>query len=321
MKFRIFFSVMLFFQAFFLFAGNIDADRLLSEGLDLFQTSRYSEAVGKFNLIIQSPALVDYHSVAYFMLAKSYLGMNKLKEASDYLEYFLKNYKDHIYFSEAYYLKARLLFQQGDVENSIMLSEDFLNKYPGSPFVPNTYFLIGECLFAKGKFDEALKFYRTVMEKYPASAKVEAAQYRASLVGFRKREVELLKLLKWSYEDSLVSIEEYQRREQTYEQAIAAYQSKISGTGGTGTPQVNDLQLKLAEKEIELEKLKTQAAELATENARLKGEPVTDQTGTILPADISEELRKKMEMLEVKEKALEVKEQYLKWLETYLEGE
>jgi len=319
MKFRLLFSVILLFQVYSLFAGNVDADRLLSEGLDLFQNSRFTEAADKFSLIVQSPALKDYHSVAYFMLAKSYLAVNKLKEASSYLEYFLLNFKDHVYFSEAYYLKARVLFQQGDIENSILVSEDFIAKYPGSPFAAHAYFLMGECLFSKGKFDEALKFYRTVMEKYPTSVKVEAAQYRASLIGFRKREVELLKLLKWSYEDSLKAIEEYQRRERTYEQAIAAYQARISGTGSISPDKANDLQLQLAEKDVELEKLKQQVASLQTENERLKGET---GTGTVAqPADVTDELRRKQEMLDVKEKALEVKEQYLKWLETYLGGQ
>jgi chromosome segregation ATPase len=41
-------------------------------------------------------------------------------------------------------------------------------------------------------------------------------------------ETELLALLKWSHEESLKTMEEYQRREHSYDQALIAYQKRIA---------------------------------------------------------------------------------------------
>jgi len=41
-------------------------------------------------------------------------------------------------------------------------------------------------------------------------------------------ETELLSLLKWSHEESLKTMEEYQRRERSYDQALIAYQKRIA---------------------------------------------------------------------------------------------
>ncbi|MBN1524409.1 MAG: tetratricopeptide repeat protein [Spirochaetales bacterium] len=323
MKAKLFFFLIFIFLGGLVFGGNIEADKLLTEGLTNFQNGNFQKAADKFTLIVQSPYLKEYHSISYFMLAKSFLALDKLKEASSYLEYYLLNFKNHVYYSEGYYLKAKLLFQQGDIENAIKMSEDFILRYPGSSFVPNAYFLIGECLYNKGQFDKAISFYRAVAEKYPASYKVEAAQYRLSIIGFKKREAELLKLLKWSYEDSLAVIEEYQRREKTYQQAIAAFQGKRSATGLDDADTLKELELKLAEKELELGTLQKNLEDLKKENDLLQGQLASaTESSEINPVpDVTLEMQQKIEMLELKEKALEVKEQYLKWLESYLENE
>jgi hypothetical protein len=66
------------------------------------------------------------------------------------------------------------------------------------------------------------------VEQYPQSVKYEASSYRLALINQKKVEVELLSILKWTHEESLKTVEEYQRRERTYDQAIIAYQKKIA---------------------------------------------------------------------------------------------
>jgi chromosome segregation ATPase len=66
------------------------------------------------------------------------------------------------------------------------------------------------------------------MQEYPQSAKYEAASYRIALINQKKVEAELLNILKWSHEESLKTVEEYQRRERSYDQAIIAYQKRIA---------------------------------------------------------------------------------------------
>jgi hypothetical protein len=71
---------------------------------------------------------------------------------------------------------------------------------------------------------------------YPQSFKVEAARYRLSLIEFKRREEQLLRLLKWSHEDFLKTVEEFRRRQAAYEQELAAYRGK-PGKGTPATPE------------------------------------------------------------------------------------
>jgi len=321
MKTKIFTIIFILTGVCALYAGNVEADRLLGEGLAYFRDNQFQAAVDKFALITGSQYLKDYHGIAYFMLGKSYLAMNKYKEASGNIEYYLANYKDHPYYPEAYYLKSSILFKQGDMDNAILVAEDFIARYPGSQFVPNAYFLIGECLYNKGQFDRAEEFYRVIMNRYPSSVKLEAAQFRASLIGFKKRESELLKLLKWSYEDSLQTIEEYKRRESTYQQAVAAYQKRIAEGGAASEDDVKNMQVKMAEKDLQIQSLQADKTALEREVSLLKEQLANAQVATSpAVADEYAELQKKQEMLDMKERALTVKEEYLKWLRTYLES-
>jgi hypothetical protein len=49
-----------------------------------------------------------------------------------------------------------------------------------------------------------------------------------ALISQKKIEAELLSILKWTHEESLKTVEEYQRRERSYDQAIIAYQKRIA---------------------------------------------------------------------------------------------
>ena len=316
-------ALFLFSGVAVLHAGNLDADRLLQQGIDYFKDGQFQAAADKFTLITQSPYYREYFGIAYFMIGKSDLALNNLKDAAKNNEYFLQNFKDHPYYPEGYYLKSFILFKQGDLDNAILVGEDFIARYPGSEFAANAYFLIGECLYDKGQIDRAMKFYQYVMDKYPTSAKLEAAQYRASLIGFKQRETELLKLLQWSYEDSLQAIEEYKRRESTYEQALAAYQKKLAGGGGASADEVKDMEVKLADRDLQIQSLKSDNASLQQEAALLKDQLAAARAangGPTASADYETSLEKKQEMLDMKERALTVKEEYLKWLKTYLEN-
>ena len=228
-----------------------------------------------------------------------------------------------------------------------------MSKYRSSPFIPNGYFFIGECLYNLGQLDEALQFYAYVVQKYPTSYKVEAARYRISLSGFKKREDELLKLLQWSYEDSLKLIEEFQRRDQTYEQAIISYQKMLAGEGIESTDNetiakfqelltekdaeimalkdendelrlkaedIEDLENQVADMEQEIEDLKQENEDLKQQLASIQESGTTTVTQAELEAQ-KQTLDQMEELLNLKKRALEVKETYLKWLESYLEGQ
>ena len=132
-----------------------------------------------------------------------------------------------------------------------------------SAFVSSAWFWVGESLYGLGQLDDALAAYQKIVTDFPTSVKLEAAQYKVSLIQLSRREVELSKLLKWSHEDFLKSVEEYQNREKAYVQAIEAYQKRLAGVNPDEDRRIiADLQQQLAKKTDE-------AAQLAAElNAR-----------------------------------------------------
>ncbi len=281
----------------------------LREGISLFKQGDYQQAVLSFRSIIFDPEEEVYRPDAYFWIFKAYMAMDNLEDAERNLEFFLNNYPDHIYFSEALYQKGRLLFKQGEFENAIQLLQNFISSYPDSEYIPNAYFWIGESLYSFGQLEEAALIFTKIKEDYPKSFKIEASLYRLSLIEFKKRENELLKLLKWSHEESLKTIEEFQRREKTYEQAIASYQKRLSNLKQEG---VHSNLIK------EIEQLKRENASLKSRIEILKNQQMSLQSEQAPDESLmqkSEELEKKLKLLQIKEEALTLKESLLDLIE------
>jgi hypothetical protein len=161
---------------------------------------------------------------------------------------------------------------------------------------------VAESLYGLGRLDNAITVYRKIVTDYPTSIKVEAAQYKLSLIQLQQKEVELSKLLKWSHEDFLKSTEEYQNREKTYEQAIAAYQRRLAGMGAAEDQKtIAGLQQQLAEKAEELNQL------------RLAGKASAAASAGSAPQ--AAQLARLQRLLWLKQEALTLKEKYLAWLE------
>jgi len=229
----------------------------LQEGLENYQKGFYQQAIMNFRNIILDPALETSHGDAFFWLAKTYLILEQLDDASRSLETFLVNYPEHPYYSEAYYLKGRLLFKQEELQSAIQVFQGFIDQYPDSELVANAYFWVGEALFRLGNFDSARTMLEVLIREFPYSVKVEAAKYRISLVKLKKRENELLSLLKMSHEELLKTLEEFQKKERTYEQAIAAYQKKIAALEKSNTDAViRSLREQLRQKNMQIENLR-----------------------------------------------------------------
>ena len=192
----------------------------LRKGIELFRSGSFEKAIPLFRGILLSPAADAQKPGACLLLVKSYIAIGKMKDAERYLESFLAQYPSSVDYPEALYQKGRLLYLQEDFESVIQLFQSFLEAYPESALVPNAWFWVGESLYSLGKLDEAMIVYQKITRDYPTSVKGEAAQYRISIIETRRKEVELSRLLKWSHEEFLKSIEDYQRRERTYEQAL-----------------------------------------------------------------------------------------------------
>jgi TolA-binding protein len=271
-----------------------NAETELQAGLQAFQQQQYQQALQSFRRIIDDGAAQAPD--AEYWSAMAYMGLEMLDEADRTLEHYLARYPGHALAGEAQYQKTRLLFLERDYENALQASYEFIRSNPGSPFVPNAYFWIGESLYSLGRLEEAERVFARVLRDYPQSYKVEAASYRLSLLEFKKREEELLRLLKWSHEEFLRTVEEYQRREKAYEQALAAYQQR---TGGAEQRQAEARALE----------------ELKAENTALRGRLQLVETQA---AGEAQEKQEKARQLADLEKALALKAEALALKESLL---
>ncbi len=285
-----------------------DAGSPLEQGIRFMGQEDYDQAILTFRGLLLDTAAEAWKADAHFWLAKAYLASGKLEEASRSLEFFITSYPGHPSQPEAAYQKGRLLFLQEDHENAIQVLKEFILRYPQSELVPHAYFWIGESLYTLGHLEEAGRMYGKVIDDYPRSFKVEAARYRLSLIDFKKREGELLKLLKWSHEESLRSAEEFQRREKTYEQALAAYQKKLQDIkrredGGKGSAaQLPELQKLKEENAALLSRFETLEARIGSVGT---GEPLSGET--------------KLQLAQLKKEALDLKQRLLGRLEALTE--
>lgn len=273
-----------------------DPARDLKDGTDLFRNGQYEKAILLFHSVTLDPAATLQEPVAYFLLAKSYMALGRLEEAGENLELFLVQFPSSADHPEALYQKGRLLFMREDFENAIQVLQGFIDAHPRSDFIPSAWFWVGESLYNLGRLDDAREVYGKITKDYPASVKVEAAQYKLSLIELRRTEIELSKLLKWSHEDFLKSIEEYQRREKAYEQVIESYQKKLAESGSTQSQKtISDLRQ-------EIERLSAQVTQLSGAASASAQQEQIAQT---------ERLRR---LLAVQQAALALKEQYLRLL-------
>lgn len=236
----------------------------LMSGLDAYARSDWSSAMLSFRKAASVPgATVE----PWYWLIMSELSSEEYGTALTDIGRFQANFPGDARIPDTLYQKGRILFLQGRYEDSISTLYQFITGYPDHAMVSSAYYWIGECLFSVGRFDEAKTIFSLVIEKYPQAIKREAAWYRISLVEQKDKEEDLLKLLKISHEESLKIIEDYQRREKTYEQAITAYQKRISDM--MKDTRLGDLEKQLGGEKARNTSLQDRISQLEIQNAEL----------------------------------------------------
>lgn len=296
---------LLFFLPVLLFSQVSSGADPLKAGLLLFKQEKYQEAIRSFRDVIFNSESPGAQADASYWTSRAYLAINMYEEAERNLEYFLATYPAHPLYPDALYQKGRLLYLQGDPESGIRVLESFAAEYPGSDYLGSAYFWLGECLFSLGHLEEAARVFNKVIEEFPKSVKLEASRYRLSLIEFKKREDELLKLLNWSHEEALKSVEEFQRREKAYEQAINVYQRKLTSAAAGEAAGVDS---------AELERLKNKIAGLEAELAALSVEKEEEKAAERPTEPLVEEDGNRQKTLELKEDALALRETLLQTL-------
>jgi tetratricopeptide (TPR) repeat protein len=131
------------------------------------------------------------------------------------------------------YLKGRAFYSLGRYDEAIVLLKGYADRISANSASnvarkSAALYWVGECLFALGQLDKAQDVFFIIAQQYPQSVKYEASVYRIALIYEKKVTQKLLEILKQSHEESLKTIEEYQRREHVYTQMLVAYQKRIA---------------------------------------------------------------------------------------------
>ncbi|MDR1625898.1 MAG: tetratricopeptide repeat protein [Spirochaetia bacterium] len=274
----------------------------LHRGIELYKKSDFRNAAGAFRALTEDQVSTERGN-AYFWLAKSLSALGSYGEAANYLEHFVTNFSKSPYYPEAFYERGRILYGQKEYDSAISAFQAFISRYPDSGYVANAYFWMGESLFALGNLASAEKMYGTVVAQYPTSARVEAARYRGALIGLKYREEELLKLLKWSHEEYLKSVEARADLEKVYTETVSSYQRQIAA--------------------LNTDDLHGQVLNLSEENRVLRAELEAQKATTFVTTSATltdPEFEARMQILSAREQALKLKEDYLDQLISRYEG-
>jgi TolA-binding protein len=217
--------------------GSGGALSAIQAGIELYGQGKWEEAVRTLRPVTGRDSAEALRSEALFWIGLSELAMGDYEGALRDMEELEKSYPESRRVSELGYHKGRVLFFLGNYNEAVILLKNYADSIPGSPETlsaqdaaqkPAALYWVGECLYSMGLLDRAGELFLLITESYPQSAKYEAASYRLALINQKKVETELLSLLKWSHEESLKTMEEYERREHSYDQALIAYQKRIA---------------------------------------------------------------------------------------------
>ena len=208
-------------------AASAQESAALSRGLELYRNGQWRDAIIAFRQTATAAAPQEAAEALYW-IALSELATGDYEASLRDLDELNRKKATFSQSQEIPYQKGRILYHLTRYDEAIQILKAFSEASKDEAHKSAASYWIGECLYALGRFDEARSVFSLIVEHYQGSVKYEAAYYRVALIDQKNRETELLKLLKWSHEESLRTVEEYQKRERSYEQAIVAYQKRIA---------------------------------------------------------------------------------------------
>lgn len=288
-------------------------------GLDAYARSDWSTATLSFR---QAVAQNSASAESRYWLAMSELSSGDLETSLADMDRFVDSFPADSRVPDISYQKGRALFMLARYEESIQELYRYVSSWSGHSMVSSAYYWVGECLYATGRYDEARSVFTRILDTWPEAVKREAAWYRLSLITQTGKEEELLKLLKMSHEESLRIIEEYQRREKTYDQAITAYQKRISDM--IKNTRLGELEGQLGEEKIRNSRQLDRISELEMQNAELAaalsmaGQPVPKSAvsdSITSDLDSADPNKRRLALEEMRNKAQSLREIYDQILE------
>jgi tetratricopeptide (TPR) repeat protein len=288
----------------------------LKTGIALYSEGKFTEAADQLRYVAAISSDTTQVSQALYWISLAELSAGDYARALEDLSALEKFNPGGELGAEIPYHRGRVYYYQGRYEDAIVTLSAYLDS-----LAPNdsghrvaALYWIGECLYSLGQLDKAGDVFALIVEKYPESVKYEAASYRLDLINQKKIEAELLSILKWTHEESLKTLEEYQRREKSYDQAIVAYQKRISEMLGDTTttsdpePSNTDYEQRMGSAAMRIAALE---ASLAEANAALEE---LRESGAAAPEFITPEVKapstnteKTIRLLSLKAEILELR--------------
>jgi TolA-binding protein len=202
----------------------------LQGGIQLYGEGKWREAVIELRRAQAEASSVEQRAEALYWISLAELSAGEYEASLRDMEELARIAPSSPRQAELPYHKGRACYYLGRYDEAVVLLKDYSDRVGEGEDSRKSAALywIGECLYALGQLDRARDVFILITEQYPQSAKFEASSYRIDLINQKKVEMELLALLKWSHEESLRTMEEYQRRERSYDQALIAYQKRIA---------------------------------------------------------------------------------------------
>jgi tetratricopeptide (TPR) repeat protein len=273
-------------------------DSRLRAGIDLYREGRWREAVVELRRV--QAANPEQRAEALYWIALSELAAGEYEASIRDMEELRLIDPANPRAREIPYHTGRALYYLGRYDEAVVVLKNYADTEDATRKAAALYW-IGECLYSLGQLDQAREIFTLITEQYPQSVKFEAASYRIALINQKKVEVELLTILKWSHEESLKIVEEYQRRERSYDQAIIAYQKRIAET--LSDNRLTELETLNAEYQRQLSEAEARISQL--EESRTSPEPPRPpHAASPPPAPVPE---KTIRLLSLKASALELR--------------
>ncbi|MDR0376258.1 MAG: tetratricopeptide repeat protein [Spirochaetaceae bacterium] len=205
----------------------------LQNGINLYGRSRWADAVIELRRYQAETTNASQWTEALYWIILSEMGAGEYGAAVRDMDAIDRFIQGNPRYAEIPYHRGRAYYYLGRYDEALVILKAYADSLTfeaaeDEARMSAALYWMGESLYSLGQLDDAQNIFLTIINDYPYSVKYEAASYRTALITQKKIEVELLSLLKWTHEESLKTVEEYQRREQSYDQAIIAYQKRIA---------------------------------------------------------------------------------------------
>jgi tetratricopeptide (TPR) repeat protein len=200
----------------------------LDRGVALYGEGKWQEAVTELRGAQEESLDAEKKAEILYWISLAEMGAGEYEAAIKDLDEIAAVNPESPWNIEVPYQKGRCLFYLGEFDEAVIVLKEYADNVNDPMKKASGFYWMGECLFSLGQFELATDVFSRIIDEFPQSVKYEAANYRIALINQKKVEAELLAILKWSHEESLKTVEAYQRRERSYDQAIIAYQKRIS---------------------------------------------------------------------------------------------